>query len=860
MLVVGYAFVLVNSAPHVSGDRLRIDTFVFLANRGQIKEAHVLNQDSFVVGTYIRDDGSIGAYATPFLELSGPGLVDTLVRDSVPTTIDQQTTKRLLDPATLLFPALMVVVLLVYLIISHRRGTGLFGIRSGARRVEGDDATASFADVAGQDAAITELKEVKDFLTDPDRFAALGARIPKGILLFGPPGCGKTLLARAVAGEAGAAFYSISGSDFVELYQGVGAARVRDLFKQARLHAPAIVFIDELDSVGRRRGAKTADAGGNGEQEQALNQILAELDGFSPLEGIIVVAATNRPDVLDPALLRPGRFDRSIGLERPDEHGRHAILGLHARRKPLADDVDLADVARRAIGLSGADLAGVMNDGALLAARAGHNTISTDDLDAALRRIIEDPERQRRLSMRDRSFGRTAGGQARVTFADVAGLEEAVAELGEVRDYLAEPERFVQMGARPPRGFLLVGAPGCGKTLLARAVANEANVAFFSVAATQFVEVFAGEGAARVRDLFAEARSVAPAIVFLDEIDAIGARRGMVVEGQREREQTLNQILIELDGFDAASGVIVMAASNRPEILDEALVRPGRFDRTILISLPDRAARHDILTLHTHAKPLAADIELQAVAGITQGFSGADLANVVNEAALLATRQHLDLIPMRVIEEAVERVGMGVARTRVLTAADRNVVAYHEAGHALVGLALPGARKPHKISIVARGHTLGAAWHHDEEDRLIHSRTELLDRMAGLLGGRAAEEIVFGEPGTGSADDLVQVGELARQMVCQLGMSPTLGPLTYPAGGTDGNGHRAGYSEQAAAQIDTDVRRLVDDAYNRATAVLTASRTTLDRTAQALLQHETLTAQDLAALTAPSHAEAHIGA
>ncbi|MDQ6836981.1 MAG: AAA family ATPase [Actinomycetota bacterium] len=407
------------------------------------------------------------------------------------------------------------------------------------------------------------------------------------------------------------------------------------------------------------------------------------------------------------------------------------------------------------------------------------------------------------------------------------------------------------MGARPPRGFLLVGAPGCGKTLLARAVANEANVAFFSVAATQFVEIFAGEGAARVRDLFAEARSVAPAIVFIDEVDAIGARRGMVVEGQREREQTLNQILIELDGFDAGTGVIVMAASNRPEILDEALIRPGRFDRTITIGVPDRAGRGAIVALHAQGKPWAADFDVDLVAAFTQGYSGADLANVVNEAALLATRQQLDRIPMTVVEAAIERVGMGVAKTRVLTAEDRKVVAYHEAGHALVGLALPGARKPHKISIVARGHVLGAAWHHDDVDRLIHSRSALIDQMAGLLGGRAAEELVFGEPGSGAADDLVRVGDLARHMVCQLGMSAALGPMSYPTG-TDGTGQPAHYSEHAAAQIDAEVRRLVDDAYGRAHAVLDSSRPTLDLVALALLEHETLVGSDLASLVESS--------
>jgi len=841
VLVAGYAFVLIGSKPSVGGDRLRTDTFFRVVEAGRVQSAVILDQDAFITGTYSRDDGTQARYNTPHLRFSSrESLVDLLYQHGVQISIDPQWSKGLLNPAQLLIPVLILVVIFAYLIMSHRRRTGLFGIRSGARRVDGDSERVTFADVAGQDTAVTELKEIKAFLTDPQRFAAVGARVPKGILLFGPPGCGKTLLARAVASEAEASFYSISGSDFVELYQGVGAARVRDLFKEARQNAPAIVFIDELDSVGRRRGGRTADSGGNGEQEQALNQILAELDGFSPLEGIIVMGATNRPDVLDPALLRQGRFDRTIGLERPDENGRRAILEVHARSKPVDPEADLADVARRAVGLSGADLAGVMNEAALLAARADQRTIAAEHLEAALSRILEAPERQRRLSMRDRSFSQTTGNEARVSFDDVAGVEEALTELAEVREYLAEPERFVDMGARPPRGFLLVGPPGCGKTLLARAVAAEANAAFFSVAGTEFVEVFAGEGAGRVRDLFSEAKAVAPSIVFIDEIDAVGSRRGTDPQGQREREQTLNQILVELDGFDARTGVIIMAATNRPEILDEALVRPGRFDRTITLDLPDRAGREAILRLHTANKRLAPALDLGAVAAMTAGFSGADLANVSNESALLATRRGVPEISMPIMEDAIDRVGNGVTRARTIGDQDRAVVAYHELGHALVGLALPGARKPRKVSIVARGNALGATWHIDDADRLVHSKTVLIDQMGGLLGGRAAEQLVFGEPSSGAADDLARVSDLARRMVRELGMSETVGLLVF----TDGS------SEDAARTMDEEARRLVDQAYALAMSVLRAQRPTLDTAAQLLLERETLTSEELEDLLA----------
>ena len=851
VLIGAYLGVLEQSQPHVTGRELRVDTFVDLAERGRLNSAKILDVDSFVVGTYDQNGKAI-AYNAPYLKDTRQRLVDVMLENRVPTSIEQQNRKRAVQLGSLLLPALIIAVLFVYMIISYRRGTGLFGLKSGARKVEaGGPSDVTFADVAGQDPAVTELKEIRDFLSDTGRFAGLGAVVPKGVLLYGPPGCGKTLLARAVAGEAGANFYSISGSDFVEVYVGVGAARVRDLFREARENAPAIIFIDELDSVGRRRGGGGVAASGSGqEQEQALNQILAEMDGFSPMEGIIVMGATNRPDILDPALLRPGRFDRTIGLERPDEEGRLAVLEVHARNKPLDPQADLRRIANRAIGLSGADLASVVNEGALLAARAGKATITQTELDGALARILEAPERQRRLSMRDRSFGRSGGGEERVTFADVAGVEEALEELSEVRQYLAEPERFVKMGARPPRGFLLVGPPGCGKTLLARAVATEANAAFFSVAATEFVEVFVGEGAGRVRDLFAEAKAAAPAIVFLDEIDAIGARRGASVDGGREREQTLNQILVELDGFDARSGVTIMAASNRPEILDEALVRPGRFDRTIVINLPDRTSRRAILGVHAKGKRLAGDVSLDELARVTQSFSGADLANVMNEGALLAARANLDSVPMSVLEEAVERVGVGIARSQQLSDEDRAMVAYHEVGHALVGRALPGARSPHKLSIVSRGRSLGATRHVDELERAIHSKSSLLDQMAGMLGGRAAEELIFGEPGSGAADDLQRVGDLARMMVCELGMSAVLGPLSYNASPGNGNGH-GGYSDDVTRAIDVEVRGLVDEAYARARAVLVASKDVLDRAAQALLDQETLTAEQLDAIAGP---------
>ena len=1116
LLVAAFLGVLEMNRPRVGGDALRLDTFIDLAEHNRVKTARVLDFDSYAVGTYVSDDGTPRQYNAVYLKDTRSGLLDILLSNHIPTTIDQQTGKRIGTLAAYLLPGMALVVLFGYLILSSRRGTGLFKVRSGARRINAEPGGVTFADVAGQDAAVAELREITSFLADPARYVSVGAQVPKGVLLYGPPGCGKTLLARALAGEAGASFYSISGSDFVELYVGVGAARVRDLFKEARLNAPAVVFIDELDSVGRARG-NVGVTTSHPEQEQALNQILAEMDGFSTSDGIIVVAATNRPDILDQALLRPGRFDRSVALERPDEPARLAILSIHAKGKRLDPDVDLADIATRAVGLTGADLASVMNEGALLAARADRVSIAHVDLDQALQRVVEGPERQRRLSMRDRSIGRRASEQEKVTFADVAGQDAAVAELREIGEYLAEPDRyaalgarvprgvllygppgcgktlmaralagethaaffhvgasefvemytgqgasrvrnlfseakqmapaivfideldslgrsrggvkgdrrenegeqqqslnqilaeldgfserqgvivlaatnrpdvldpallrpgrfdrtvglespneearlailslhargkalaadvslrgiadrshgltgadlanvmneaallaarrekatiaqaelddalqrtleaperqrrlstrarsvgkrataegrvtfadvagvddavteladvtqflsnpdrFAQMGAAPPRGILLSGPPGCGKTLLARAVAGEANAAFLSASAAEFVEVFVGEGAARVRDLFAEARSMAPSIVFIDEIDAVGGHRTTGSQNT-EREQTLNQILVELDGFEGRQAVIVIAATNRPDMLDAALVRPGRFDRRIELAMPDRAGRQAILALHASSKPLGDDVDLNVVAGLTQSFSGADLANVLNEAALLATRGGHAVISPDLVEQAIDRALLGISsRRHVMTLTERRSVAYHEAGHALVARSVDGGIPPYKLTIAPSGGTLGHCSLLDTHDRVVHSRSLLIARMATFLGGWAAEKLVLGETGSGAAGDLRKVNDIARRMVCEYGMSDEVGPLGSDAT-TDGEDARS-------PEVRRAIRALADEAHQTAVRILERDRVLLDGIAAALIERETLTAADIERLTSGS--------
>ncbi|MGI8686422.1 MAG: ATP-dependent zinc metalloprotease FtsH, partial [Acidimicrobiales bacterium] len=722
----------------------------------------------------------------------------------------------------------------------------------GRRAVSEDKVT--FADVAGQDEALAELREIKDFLSAPERFRSMGAVMPKGVLLYGPPGCGKTLMARALAGEANAAFFSVSGSEFVEVFVGEGASRVRDTFAQARAAAPAIIFIDELDAVGRSRG-KLGSTQSSGEGDQTLTQILTEMDGFSPGDGVIVVGATNRPDVLDQALLRPGRFDRTVGLALPGEEARAAILAIHAEGKQLGPDTDLAPVAREAIGLSGADLANVMNEAALLAVRAGHPFIAQHHLHEAVTRMLQAPERQRRLSLRDRSVGRRFSADERLTFADVAGVDDAIEELAEVKEYLSDADRFTRVGARVPRGVLLLGPPGSGKTLLARAVAGEANAAFFSVSGSEFVEIFVGQGAARVREMFAEARSMAPSIIFIDEIDAVGGRRGGTSDGGQEREQTLNQMLVEMDGFEPRSSVIVMAATNRADILDPALLRPGRFDRQITISLPDRAGREAILDLHARHKDLGPDVDLGALAGLTQGFSGAELANVLNEAALLCARRGQDRITTSTLDEALDRAVLGVAsRGMLLSDEERSVIAYHEAGHALVALVLPGAAPPHRITVVPRGMSLGHCTMVDNHDRVVYSRSRLVDRMATVLGGRTAEQLVFGELSSGAAADLQHANGIARRMVCELGMSDALGAMAITVPGTTGGR----WSEWAARTADDEVQKVLDEAMSRARDVLATHQDDLTRLARALLDHETLSAQQLEEIVGAPPAVDHL--
>jgi len=455
------------------------------------------------------------------------------------------------------------------------------------------------------------------------------------------------------------------------------------------------------------------------------------------------------------------------------------------------------------------------------------------------------------------SFGKSRArlhteNRPKVTFDDVAGVDEAKEELQEVIEFLKHPKKFQALGAKIPRGVLLVGPPGSGKTLLAKAVAGEAGVPFFSISGSEFVEMFVGVGASRVRDLFEQAKKSAPCLVFIDEIDAVGRQRGAGLGGGHdEREQTLNQLLVEMDGFDPNAGIILIAATNRPDILDPALLRPGRFDRRVVVDNPDSKGRRAILDVHVRGKPLAEDVGLEVLAKHTPGFSGADLANLVNEAALLAARRNKKKITMSEMDEAIERVIAGPQRrSRILGPKEREIAAYHEGGHALLAKLLPNADPPHKVTILPRGMALGYVISAPPEDKYTYTRSELLDRITVALGGRVAEELTFGEVTTGAQNDFEQTTDLSRRMVTEFGMSEKLGLLTF--------GKRHGpvflgrdlvetrnYSEEIAYEIDKEVRRIIDECYVRARAILSDNREKLERIAKALLERESLEGEEL---------------
>lgn len=726
-------------------------------------------------------------------------------------------------------------------------GGGIFSMgKSRAKVFMPSQIKVNFEDVAGAKDAKEELRDVIDFLKNPDKYRKLGAKLPRGILLVGEPGNGKTLLAKAAAGEANCPFFNISGSEFIEVFVGVGAARIRDLFAQARRSAPAIIFIDEIDAIGRQRGSGLG--GGHDEREQALNQLLIEMDGFETSQlPLIVIAATNMPEVLDKALLRPGRFDRLITVPFPDLYAREQIFGVHTRSIKLAEDVDVKKIAEDTAGLSGADIANLVNQAALSASRRGDDCVRKVDFESAFIKIRESQKASdNQGQMPSTNAGMTASRarmytptQVKTRFESVAGNDEAKEELADIVDFLKNPEKYKRIGAKIPRGVLMIGEPGNGKTLMAKALAGEASCPFFSVSGSEFVEMYVGVGAARVRDLFAQARRHAPCIIFIDEIDALGGSRGDF--GNRESDQTLNQLLTEMDGFDQSHDpIVVIGATNRVDALDKALLRPGRFDRKVHVTYPDINSREKILKLHAANARVSDSVDMRVIARATPHFSGADLANLVNEAVLIAAKDNREDATMADFDEARDKIIMGKQnKTMVRQPEELRLTAYHEAGHALVALLKPELLDPlYKVTILARGGALGVTHSLPEVDKHSYSKEEFLAKIMMCLGGRIAEEIVFGKISTGASNDFEHATTLARNMVCSYGMS-SLGPMIYDVS-------RGGkLSDQTAFLVDQEIRKILEECYAKTVNLLTENRDKLEKLAEALLEHEEMDADQV---------------
>ncbi|KAI3841094.1 hypothetical protein MKW92_004697 [Papaver armeniacum] len=845
-----------------------------------------------------------------------------------------------------------------------------------------------FSDVRGVDEAKAELEEIVHYLRNPKRFTSLGAKLPKGVLLSGPPGTGKTMLARAIAGEAGVPFFFKSGSEFDERWAGVGARRVRDLFDAAKKCSPCIIFIDEIDSFGGQRNPgdfKYANA--------TLNQFLVELDGFQQNDGIIVIAATNFPECLDKALTRPGRFDRNVVVPNPDSEGRRQILESH--------------MSKCYPGFSGADLANMVNVAALKAAKDGAHAVSMGDFEYAKDKIMMGSERKsavisyesRKLTAfregghalvaihtdgahpvhkativpRGTSLGKVAQlpekdetresckqmlarldvfmsrrvaeelifGENEVTSAASSDLQQATSlaremvtkygmskQVGlvthiyegmspetrllienEVKRFLDRaynnaktiltthsnelyalanallvketltgaqinallaqvdkkqmmfssmtqfqpvlnnstkrndnPKRFTSLGAKLPKGVLLVGPPGTGKTMLARAVAGEAGVPFFFKSGSEFEEQWVGVGARRVRDLFDAAKKCSPCIIFIDEIDSFGGQRNP--KDNKSANMTLNQFLVELDGFKQNNGIIVIAATNFPEFLDKALVRPGRFDRNVFLPNPDVEGRRHIMESHMSKVPKGEDVDLSIIARGTPGLSGADLANMVNVAALKAAKDGAKEVSMADLEYAKDKIMMGSERrSAVISDETRKLTAFREGGHALVAIRTVGAHPVHKVTIVPRGMSLGMVAQLPDKDETGASRKQLLAELDVCMGRRAAEELIFGENEvtSGASSDLRKATSLARSMVTKYGMSKVVGLV---ADEYDANGRFM------SNETKKEVRELLDRAYNNAKTILTTHSNELHALANALLEKETLTGSQINALLA----------
>jgi cell division protease FtsH len=738
----------------------------------------------------------------------------------------------------------LLVFYLIYYFQKNKDGSGNRGVssifsfgKSRFKKSNPGDIPTRFSDVAGAKKAKEALGDIIEFLKNPEKFKLMGAHIPKGILLAGEPGNGKTLLARAVAGEANCSFLSISGSDFIEVFVGVGASRIRDLFYQARKSGPCILFIDEIDAIGRSRGS--GFGGGHDEREQTLNQLLTEMDGFDQYEQtIVVLAATNMPEVLDKALLRPGRFDRVLYVPYPDFDARFELLQIHTKKVPLDPQLDLKEVAEGIQGLSGADIENLVNIAALKISQSDRSFITKLDFEQAYKDIITSKkDMQSSASDKAKEF---LPQQVKTKFFDVAGLEDAKEDLKEIVRFLKEPEIFKAAGARIPKGMLMTGDPGNGKTFLARALAGESGVPFFYASGSQFVQKYVGEGAARIRELFVQARKHAPSIIFIDEIDSIGKRDLSGEGGSQEWNNTINQLLTEMDGFvQDEVPVVIVGATNIAKAVDTALKRPGRFDRIITIPYPNLEDRIKILSIHAKNKKFEEMVDLSVVAKSCPGFSAAKLEYVLNEAAILSVSKGRSAISMADIEEAKDRTLMGKLNVGLKRSREDLVrTAYHEAGHALVTIL--NKDYPflfHKVTILSRGGALGVSMSLPQDDMTSFSKEQLEAKITVCLAGRIAESLQFNRICIGAMNDFEQATSVAYDMVVAFGMGEATGVVSYVA-------HKK-IAESTQREIDIEIKRILDAAYQQCYHIISSNKTKLKAIAEALLERETLDAKEV---------------